>query len=424
MNIHLMNPPVHHYAGVHYRMNPPLGLPIIAAVLQNAGHQARVTDLEALQISPEALAQRFTVQCDDWPDAIGFTVTTHNARGMRESVEALRDIGYNGYIAIGGPHVTMIAGEHRAFQEFFPTGADVYVVGECEGNVVDIFEQRRTGLIYGEPAAIEDIPGPLWACHEPTPTDYYGNLPKVGHPEGISMWSRGCPHKCSFCANPVFAHQPIRYRPAANIVADMAGLKGLGVESVFVYDDEAIGLNRVQAEWLMGVCERVAPLGLTWKCQGRCSEKWITEDVLEAMYDAGCRAIMWGVESFSNRVLRSIRKGTTEDDVWHTLRVSREAGIGNWLFLMVGNYGETRSDLAYTEQQLSRARQEGLVQWRQVTVCTPVQGTELYRKAREEGWLVEAPQSGPQMAQAYNATPWLTKREIRYWRNRLQVVGA
>jgi radical SAM superfamily enzyme YgiQ (UPF0313 family) len=209
-------------------------------------------------------------------------------------------------------------------------------------------------------------------------------------------------------------------RPPERVYDDMAQLAEMGVKTVFVYDDELIGMGGKQNDWLLDVCERIAPLGLLWKCQGRCSAKHVRQDVLEAMYAAGCRAVMWGVESFSDRVLKAIKKGTTEADIWHTLEASHAAGIGNWLFLMVGNYTETQADLQHTEEALVKASRAGLAQWRQVTVCTPVPGTELYRLAQEQGWLVEPPEVGPQMGQVYAATPWLSKRELRYWRARLE----
>jgi radical SAM superfamily enzyme YgiQ (UPF0313 family) len=421
VKIHLYNSPVHQYSGTHYRMNPPLGPAILAAVLNDAGHNAKVADLEALQVSPQALAKSYRLQEARWPDALGFTVTTHNARGVRECIVALRNVEYDRYIALGGPHITMLANE-GAVDELRDWGADAWVVGECEGNVAELYEQRITGLIQGEPLPIDEIPGPDWAHHSPKPTEYYGNLPKIGHPEGIAMWSRGCPHSCIFCANPVYAQTRIRFRPPRRIWADMAVLKDGGVKSVFVYDDELVGQGRAQSKWLIDVCEQVADQRLTWKCQGRCSER-LTRDVLEAMYAAGCRAIMWGVESFSDKVLAAINKGTTEADIWHTLRLAHSVGIKNWLFLMVGNYGETPQDLQHTERQLLKALDEDLAQWRQVTVCSPVRGTELYRRAFVEGWLVEQPETGPQMAQAYAPTPWLSAREIRYWKAKLEQAG-
>jgi len=422
MKVQLFNPSVHHYMGVHYRLNPPLGLPIIAAVLERAGHSAEVWDLEALRISPRELAQAFGSQKDNWPDAVGFTVTTQNRRGARESVEALRGIGYDRPILVGGPGVAL---NYVSCAKW----GTIAVVGECEGNVINCFESAAAiqasqtksidfTVLLGESMPIEDIPSPLWTKHHPRPREYGGNAPKIGHPEGISMWSRGCPHQCVFCSNPLFKTQRIRYRPPRNVYEDMAELKRLGVRSVFVYDDELVGTNRRQSEWLKEVCALIAPLGLTWKCQGRCNRR-MTSDVLQAMYDAGCRAIMWGVESFSDKVLKAIKKGTTEEDIWHTLRLAREADIGNWIFLMVANYQETVADLRHTEQQMKKAREEGLAQWRQVTVCTPEPGTELWDLAKAEGWLVELQETGPQMAQAYFSTPWLSRREIAHWRNRL-----
>lgn len=426
MKVALYNPPVHHYAGVHYKMNPPLGLPILAAVLEEAGHEAGVYDLEALQVTPQQLGASFAAQSDRWPDAVGFTATDHSARGAKECIAALREAGYDRQIIAGGPYVTQRAEtENKA-----DLGADIQVIGECEGSIVSLVEDHSRRLcpdarwrVQGVPMPIDDIPSPNWLHHVPLPTEYNGNLPKVGHPEGIAMWSRGCPHNCTFCGNPVFGHSKIRYRSPDNVFKDMKELAMLGVRSVFVYDDELIGAGGKQNEWLPQVCEKIAPLNLTWKAQGRCSARNIKTDVLESMAAAGCKGIMWGVESFSNRVLADMKKGTTEEDIWHTLLAAKNAGIGNWVFLMVGNYGETSKDLAHTEAQLQRATAAGLVQWRQVTVCTPVPGTELHRRASEEGWLVEAPESGPQMNQTYARTPWLSKREMRHWKARLEGAG-
>ena len=422
MRVQFINPPTHHYDGGWYRMNPALGMPILAAVLKGAGHEAQVVDAEALRASPQAIGASFAKQRERWPDVVGLTVTTHNVRGARETIAAIRAAGYDRRIILGGPHITLLG--RGNIDKLDSWGADVWVTGECEGNIVQIIEGNYdTGLVDGVAAPIEDIPSPLWEQHAPTPMQYMGNMPDVGRPEGISMWSRGCPGACTFCGNPVFGRQAIRMRPVERVYADMEQLKRLGAKGVFVYDDELIGVGtKRQTGWLEACCAAVAPLGLTWKCQGRCSVK-TSGETMRRMYDAGCRAVMWGVESFSQPILDAMKKGTTEDDIWHTLRAAKDAGIKNWVFLMVGNAEETPAHLAYTHKRLTEAVREGLVQYRQVTVCTPVMGTPLYARAKEEGWLVEAPESGPQMAQVYNATPWLSEREIRYWKTQLESAG-
>ena len=416
MRVQLFNPPIHHYTGLHYRMNPPLGLPIIAAVLEQAGHDAEVWDLEALGVSPDKLARAFGKQKAAWPDAVGFTVTCQNARGARESIAALRSVGYDRPILVGGPQITLD-----------PHGWDaIAIVGECEGSIVADMqwaveavktEPRTTAILTGEPMDIDDIPPPLWSKHVPRPREYGGNAPILAKPEGITMWSRGCPHRCIFCSNPCFRRQRIRYRSPELIREEMQALVDMGIKAVFVYDDEAVQGHHAHQEWLIDVCEQIKPLGLLWKCQGRCSTK-IERETLQAMYDAGCRGVMWGVESMSQKVLDAIRKDLTEEDIWHTLRLSHEVGINNWILLMVGNYQETPDDLAYTYRELSKAQSEGLIRWLNCTVCTPLPGTELYDWAKAEGWYVEPPEHGPPMGQAYAPTPWLSTWDLNYWRSR------
>jgi len=420
MKVQLFNPPVHHYAGVHYRINPPLGLPYIAAVLDEVGITCQVVDLEALKISPAQFANQYREQERNWPDAVGFTITTHNQRGAQDCIRALWGIGYDGYIMVGGPQVTI---DPKPWAEFLGDTEDrfgVAIRGECEGNIVACLNARPSGVFEGQTMAMERLPTPLWRQHNPPPRYYYGNLPKIGHPEGIAMFSRGCPHQCIFCGNPVFGGQRIRFLPPANVRRDLLVLKEFGVQSVFAYDDEIVGAGRKQNAWIEAVADMTEDLGLTIKGQGRCSKRFVDKRTLKNLYRAGFRAIMWGVESFSEKVLRAIRKGTTEEDIWHTLRLSKEVGLGNWIFLMVGNYGETVEDLAHTEAAMSQANREGLVDWRQVTVCTPLPGTQLWQWAEEEGWLTKPPEVGPQMAQVFGPTKWLTVRQITDWKRRLE----
>lgn len=414
MIVQLFNSPQFYYNGMQYRMNPALGLPILAAVLHKAGHEVSVYDLEALGVTPEVLGKQAACQRESWPDVMGFTCLTHTRKGARECIKAVRDAGYRGYILVGGPHMSLNASEALEW------GADCAVVGECEGNIAAIVQEQPCGVVEGKAEQMAFIPAPLWEAHMPAPRKYHGNEPHIASPEGIAMWSRGCPHSCTFCGNPIYGHKRVRYAPVVNVYRDMAALKAQGCQAVFVYDDELVGLNQEQSEWLGLVCDEIKPLGLVWKCQGRCNTKTDAR-LYQKMYDAGCRVVMWGVESFYQPVLDAMRKGTTEADIWATLQAAHDAGLHNWLFLMVGNYGEGKAELQYTEARLTEAVQKGLVQYRQVTVCTPVRGTKLYDKAQAEGWLVENPDEGAQMNQVYARTPWLTAHELAYWQQRLRV---
>lgn len=193
---------------------------------------------------------------------------------------------------------------------------------------------------------------------------------------------------------------------------------------LFVYADELVGAYASQRDWLIPTMEAIARanLGLTWKTQGRCNQRFITQDQLDAMYAAGCRAIMWGVESGSEKVNQAVHKGTHPADVLHTFRLAKRAGIRNWGYFMTGMPEETEADAALTEALILALCEEGLLDYRQVTICTPEVNTPIWARAEREGWL---PKRDPRNRWHYTPsdTPWMTAARVRYWRDRLATAG-
>ena len=391
MRIQFYNPPVHHYAGIRYKMLPPLSLPTLVAWCNLRGHEAEAVDLEAMEVNPDRFLQRFSTQKERWPDVVGVTGLTISKRGMREIIQAVRVAGFTGPVVAGGVYATL----HPELP--LEWGADLVITGECEANLLPLIESGARGIHKGEPADIADIPCPDWRHWAPHLTSYESNIPRLLMPmPGISMWTRGCPFSCIFCANTIFGGRPTRYRPPQNVEADMLALQALHVRHVYVYDDELVG-GPIPDGWMAEVADRIASLGLKWITQGRCSAKRVTPALMADLKRAGCTTVFWGVESFSDRILKAVHKGATTTDIWHTLRVARAAGIENAVFTMVGNYQETDADLELTCAGLKAAYDEGLIQMRQTTICTPMEGTKLAEYAAAEGWYQEAPDFGPQM---------------------------
>jgi anaerobic magnesium-protoporphyrin IX monomethyl ester cyclase len=84
--------------------------------------------------------------------------------------------------------------------------------------------------------------------------------------------------------------------------------------------------------------------------------KAFTREILQNMYDAGCRFIMWGVESGSQRVLDLMEKGTNVAEVEQCLAISAEVGIKNHVFIICGFPTETREEFQETIEFLARAK--------------------------------------------------------------------
>jgi radical SAM superfamily enzyme YgiQ (UPF0313 family) len=291
---------------------------------------------------------------------------------------------------------------------------DLVVTGECEGNVVELLE-HATGIHAGEPAPIDAIPSPDWEHFAPRIEQYQANAPHLtAGAEGIVMSTRGCPHACTFCGNSVFMRRRIRYRPVAAIAAEFEAQKRRGATQVFMYDDELVG-HPMPDGWLQELADALEPIGLPWKTQGRCSRVHVTPEVCRLLVRAGCQAVMWGCESWSQKVLTAIRKGTRPEDNWHSLRTARAAGLRNFVFTMIGSQEEGDAEAAETCDALRSAYLEGLVQYRQTTVVTALPGTELWDVQHRDGWHHSTPNTGPQMAQIVHPTPWLSVERIEHW---------
>ena len=414
MNIQLFVPPSFYYGDMQFKMLPTLGLPILAAVLNNAGHHTEVVDLEALGVTPRQLRESFRIQQDRWPDVVGFTGLNLGARGIRDCITELRGAGFTGRIIVGGAFASHASEQVREW------GADLVVTGECEGNIVELLNSGATGIVAGVPTSIENIPNPDWKHFTPDITSYHGNMAMMRPHPGIAMWTRGCPYNCIFCANTIFKHTATRYRPPEHIETEMQALFELGSRQIYVYDDELVG-TKMPDGWMSDVADRVGPLKFSMCTQGRCSKKYVTPETMRDVKRSGIHTVFWGVETFSPNVLKAINKRTDPDDIWTTLRVTKEAGVKNGLFMMIGNYQETDEDAALTCEGLNQAYKEGLVDYRQSTVCTLMEGTKLEEIAKEEGWYTEPDFGGRDLRKAYG-TPWLSASRIDYWQRKFDEV--
>jgi len=407
MRVSLYNPPTHYYTRRELSPLPVLSLAILAGVLNEAGHEAFVYDMEATKINTG-----YFHTVDEWhkiPDVIGFTCLTVSAQGVKDCIRELRQSDYRGKIVVGGIHPTVRPDEVLSW------GADLVVTGECEGNIVDLLESDVTGIHAGEKMPIDDIPSPDWDNYYPDITSYKGQYRSLAPRASVAMWTRGCPYKCIYCANLIFNGQPIRHRQPAVIAEEMVDIKRRGIDNVFTYDDELIGSKQPEG-WMSEIADRVEPLDMMWLTQGRCSEKYVTADILAGMKRAGCEMIFWGVESFAPNVLKHMRKGNKPDDIWHTLRLSHEAGIKNCVYTIIGSYKETDEDLAITADALKQGYEEGVIDHLQTFACKIMPGTKLEQLSIEEGWYSKPKTAIVGWTQPQD-TPWLSAEQITKWKS-------
>jgi anaerobic magnesium-protoporphyrin IX monomethyl ester cyclase len=108
-----------------------------------------------------------------------------------------------------------------------------------------------------------------------------------------------------------------------------------------------------------------------------------TREALDVMYKAGCRYVVWGLESANPRVLELVNKGTTVESIRSTFTNARDAGIRNHAFVMVGFPTETPEELFETMQFIHD--HADIIHHTHRSFYCLLEGTEIYRNPAKFG---------------------------------------
>ena len=199
------------------------------------------------------------------------------------------------------------------------------------------------------------------------------------HPYVSLYTGRGCRSRCTFCLWPqtVGGHR-YRTRSVASVLAEAALTRELfpQMKELF-FDDDTFTDDRQRAE---EIARGLGRLGLTWSCNAKAN---VPRETLQVMRDNGLRLLLVGYESGSQQILINIKKGLRVERAKRFAADCRDLGITVHGTFIIGLPGETRE----TIQETIRFAREVNPHTIQVSVAAPYPGTELYRQARENGWL-------------------------------------
>ena len=160
--------------------------------------------------------------------------------------------------------------------------------------------------------------------------------------------SRSCPFGCDFCPHMLYHSSDTHsLRPVRDIVAEIQHIqRNFGVRSVEFYDP-TFGVNR---EHVQELCEALTELDspLEWTCFSR-TDLWDRE-ALQRMHRAGCRSILFGVESGNEDVLARTKKGIQLPQTKQFVEWCREIGIDTVASFIIGLPLETPERIVETIQ--------------------------------------------------------------------------
>jgi len=207
--------------------------------------------------------------------------------------------------------------------------------------------EERPELIAQGPLNLDASPVPAWDLIDITD---YGFSPHQQPSDVVYpvLASRGCPFPCFYCE--------VRSRPSwigRSVDAVLAELNTLhqtyGTKSVFIADP-TFG---VQREWAMEFCRRLpqeGPPGLRWSCMSRTDR--VDQEMLQAMSDAGCWNILFGIESLNPKALAAASKALDPKTVGPAIAAAKAAGLEVIASIMIGLPGDTPAGVDRTIEKL------------------------------------------------------------------------
>jgi len=167
------------------------------------------------------------------------------------------------------------------------------------------------------------------------------------------MTTRGCYWgKCTFCTYREIHNRGVEKRDPSLIVKDMQFLSKTHQCHFFRMVDDAIspGTCKALARAILD-----AGLDIKWKVSARL-EKAFTPELCRLMAEAGCDKVLFGLESYNQRVLDRMGKGIRVAHVKPVLRHFKQAGIKTHVSIMVGFPTETREEAGQTRRFIEENR--------------------------------------------------------------------
>ena len=250
------------------------------------------------------------------------------------------------------------------------------VIGEGEPLWPEVLADFERGALkpFYSPAKefdLADAPMPRFDLLDP---DKYNRL--------TVQTSRGCPHRCEFCASSILLTPRYKVKPVEKVIAEIREIKKIWPRPFIEFADDNSFVHREHYKKLL---RELAKEKLRWFTE---ADVRVAEDdeLLGLMRDSGCQQVLIGLESPRRTSLYGVElksnwKLRQQDFYKEAIAKIQSYGITvNGCFIL-GLDGDTPDVF---DDVLDFVRDSGLYEV-QVTFMTAFPGTPLYARLKAEG---------------------------------------
>ena len=363
----------------------PYGMALLAAISDREGHKVQIYDANAWRAGDRVLKE--ALEGDDWDVvAVGGITTAYGS--IKKIVQFTQLYCPKALIVAGGGFLTSMPREIMGFLpqvdigvvgeafETFPEVLRKVDSGDLNFSTVKgVICRSRDGKsrLTPERPLIQDLdslPYPAW---EMFPLQvYFRNSMVLFSEEGMQAKRRldintsyGCSLICRFCyhlgisgdmeyiqdhegeTDVAFTwKRNIRWHSPQYIINLVKyARERFGIDFIGFLDENLMTMNAfTRGRWLPEICDLWVKAGFQPQCvrdgvshdpktctgihwSGTSHASLYNPDVLRKMREAGCSHLVYGLESFSDRILKNLGKGTTAKSNVNAIRDTLAAGI-------------------------------------------------------------------------------------------------
>jgi len=197
--------------------------------------------------------------------------------------------------------------------------------------------------------------------------------------------SRGCPHRCDFCASSILLSPRYKLKPVEKVIAEIHEIKKFWPRPFIEFADDNSFVHREHYKRLL---RELVKERLRWFTE---ADVKVAEDdeLLGLMRDSGCQQVLIGLESPRKSSLDGLElhnnwKMRQRDSYLAAIQKIQSYGItvnGCFILGLDGDTPEVFDDV------FNFVRESGLYEV-QVTFLTAFPGTPLYHRLKQEGRII------------------------------------
>ncbi len=388
-----------------------LGIQYLAAVLNQAGHEALV--YYDASLSREYVAQALPFQgvfsinrdavCREImalkPDLIGFSMNSFSYAENLSLIKRLKRAYPEAVVVCGGVHVTMLPQVVLKNPEI-----NFIVVGEGElavARLANALSESSLDAVQAMPP--EMLPG-VWNMRQGTVIDRgagplvtdldtlpfpekspYQQANRVFNRVYLTAASRGCLYKCTYCdsASTMALYRQCganfyRVRSVENVIAELRTARERYQTRWIEFFDDVFGANLA---WLREFSSAYRKeIGLPYGIQT--SPLLLDEERIRLLAESGCATLEVGLQSANEEVRGTLlNRHEKNDKVREVVTQARAAGIFVGLDFIVNLPGETPGHLSEILEFIRQSRPQHVY----LSYLTYLPGTAILAKALQEG---------------------------------------